>query len=772
MKILFDKNPMPPTFWPVSWIAPAEDKLPSLTHYRLTFQVEEPAVIILHVTADEQYRLYLDGKLVGRGSDSGSLSHWYFDSWQVELTPGTHELTAKVPCWGIGSELGPQARISQRPAFLLAASDTWMEKLGTGLADWKCTVEPLEVTGNCAVIHCRYRDHDGEPLGPVRILYRGRSADEGDAYNIQPLLTPSIQPEMFTRRVTPAVLSSSDNCDDPVILHGPASEMPERIKELEIPPGGQCRIVMAFEDYVCAFSKIRLSGGAGAEIGLKWAEAAFEKDNRAQVYGKEFKGIGDSYVSSGRADQCFEPIYWNSGRLVELTVRNAAEPLVIHAVEFIETHYPIVPESRFDCNRPEYRAVTPLLLRTLKMCTHDVFMDCPYYERLMYIGDARTEALTLMAAARDDRPVRNALTMFAKSRLQNELVMSRYPTRLAQNIPPYALLFINMLHDYALWRGNAELVRPMLPRVREILAVFEPFIDGEGLLHRLPGWNFIDWVEGWDRGVPRVEKDAICGVLNWQYIYALADAARLEEHFGHGEFAAFYRRRAQECAGAVIRHFWDAKRGLFADDTAHRHFSEHSQSLAVLSGMLSEPRMKQLGEGLVREPELDRTTVYFSHYLFEAAHCLKRPELFYPRLKYWFDLPAQGFKTVPERPEPSRSDCHAWGTHPYYHFFATILGIRPADYGFKTVDIAPMPGALTHINGTMVHPQGEIRVDLQRTDEGLEADIRLPQSLTGIFNYRGCRCLLRGGLQKVTVSRRQYSESGRETEEVLSEPVN
>ena len=46
-----------------------------------------PLMVPVLLISDEQYRLYLDGKPVGRGSDSGSLSHWYLDSWQVELTP-------------------------------------------------------------------------------------------------------------------------------------------------------------------------------------------------------------------------------------------------------------------------------------------------------------------------------------------------------------------------------------------------------------------------------------------------------------------------------------------------------------------------------------------------------------------------------------------------------------------------------------------------------------------------------------------------------------
>ena len=34
----------------------------------------------------------------------------------------------------------------------------------------------------------------------------------------------------------------------------------------------------------------------------------------------------------------------------------------------------------------------------------------------------------------------------------------------------------------------------------------------------------------------------------------------------------------------------------------------------------------------------------------------------------------------------TRSDCHAWGAHPVFHFYATVLGIRPAAPGFRRVN--------------------------------------------------------------------------------------
>ena len=97
----------------------------------------------------------------------------------------------------------------------------------------------------------------------------------------------------------------------------------------------------------------------------------------------------------------------------------------------------------------------------------------------------------------------------------------------------------------------------------------------------------------------------------------------------------------------------------------------------------------------------------------------------------WFELPALGFTTTPEQPEPSRSDCHAWGAHPLYHYFATVLGIRPASPGFATVEIRPQLGSLTDARGTLVHPRGEIAVDVREGEDGLHGRVTLPPGVSG-----------------------------------------
>ncbi len=134
-------------------------------------------------------------------------------------------------------------------------------------------------------------------------------------------------------------------------------------------------------------------------------------------------------------------------------------------------------------------------------------MDTPYYEQLQYVGDTRIQALISYAVAGDDRLARQALRAFDDSRIPEGITRSRYPSSLPQSIPTFSLLYVGMLHDYWMYRPDADgLARSLVPGTRTILTWFANYEQPDGLLHELPWWSFIDWVQ--DRaGDPHLRQE-------------------------------------------------------------------------------------------------------------------------------------------------------------------------------------------------------------------------------------------------------------------------
>jgi len=794
MKVLLDHNPLRPSnaapadFGAAygtrpAWISARQPQpLPEVTAYRLPFDLPQETLIRMHVSADERYLLYVDGQVVGRGPERGSDRAWFYESYELTLTAGSHMVVALV--WQLG-EIAPRAQVGLAGGFLLEAEAPYETLLSTKSAPWECKpvtglrfempatarrmawfVEPIQTT-NGPDYPWGVERGEGEGWEPA--LTRREDAAFPFGIHAVHVLQPALLPAQMAvpRRAGQVRYLSTTAWQDPQFVAVAAeANLPaeaatwqallDESTPLVIPPHTHHQVVLDLEAYVCAYPQVKLSGGSGSRLTIGWAEALHldasgkTKGQRDEVAGRTLIALcRDVMVPDGGANRRFETLWWRAGRFIAVLIETGEEPLTIEHFGLLETRYPLEMESRFHSSDPRLEAVIPVALRGLQMCAHETYMDCPYYEQLMYVGDTRLEALTTYTISRDDRLPRKSICLFGLSRLPDGLTQARYPSRDIQVIPPFALWWIGMVYDYALWRGDRAFIAQLLPGVRAVLDGFLAHVTPEKILQSAHSWNFADWTGEWAIGVPPEGFEGHSGLLNWHLIYTLGLATRLEEWVGEPFLAQRWQHWRETLATAVKTAFWDETRGLFADDLAHTHFSEHSQCLALLSGTLAGEQSTLVAHNLLHDPSLTQTTIYFSHYLFETYRLLAQPAAFFDRLALWFDLPGQGFKTTPEKPEPSRSDCHGWGAHPLYHFFATLLGIRPTTFGFEQVEIAPMPGHLTSLSGEMVHPRGLIEVELHFVNDHVRGSITLPAGLNGTFCYAGKTVVLHPGSQSI-----------------------
>jgi hypothetical protein len=150
-------------------------------------------------------------------------------------------------------------------------------------------------------------------------------------------------------------------------------------------------------------------------------------------------------------------------------------------------------------------------------------------------------------------------------------------------------------------------------------------------------------------------------------------------------------RQADDIKTLLRTKAFDSQKRIFVDDSTGLHLSQHTNILAILTDTyLGVVDGQVLMDNILNNPTLAKATVYFKFYLFEAMHHVGRADLIWPDLKLWHDMLDNGLTTFAEKPEPTRSDCHAWSSHPLYHFIASILGIRPIAPGCSALSIKPL----------------------------------------------------------------------------------
>jgi alpha-L-rhamnosidase len=766
---VFDGAPAAP------WISHPESRGDEfgVFHFRRTFELEsEPARFVVHVSGDNRYRLFVNGRQVSSGPQRSDLMHWRYET--VDLAPhlraGRNVLAALV--WNWGAER-PVAQFSHRTGFLLQGDSPVEAAVNSG-PEWKVLrdegyapipVRSAAVGGYYAAppgeaIDARHYPWGWEQSGFPDADWLAAAAGEGfRARRTQPRATnpfgeaggwqlvPRSIPPMEERPVRFAVVRRAEGIESQdSFLQGAG--------DLVVPAETRAVLLLDQAHLTNAFAVVETSGGAGSTIALVYAEALRsadgDKGNRNEVAGKTIAGVRDEFRPDGGAHRRFQTLWFRTYRFVQLEVETGEEPLRIHDLHGVFVAYPFELAARFESDLPWLQEMWKVNWRGARLCAWETYFDTPYYEQLQYVGDTRIQALITLYMSGDDRLVRQALEHFDLSRIPEGITASRYPSALGQYIPTFSLVWVAMVHDYWMHRNDPGYVQGFLPGIRAVLGWFERRVDETGMLGPIEWWPYVDWATEWARGAPPGGTDGHSTIISLQFAYALQRAAELEQALGVAELASHDRELARTLRRAVHSRSWDPARGLLGDTPGGDTYSQQANVLGVLTDAIPGEEQSAVMERVISDASLTQSTYYFSYYQFEALHRAGLGDRYVEQLAPWHGMLELGLTTVPETPDPTRSDSHAWSAHPNYGLLATVLGVRPAEPGFRSVRIAPHLGPLQRVEGRVPHPLGAIDVLLERRNgQGLRAEITLPEGLSGVFVWEGKETSLRSGRQEL-----------------------
>ena len=752
--------------------------------FRKEFEADDTP-LRFDVSGDERFILLIDGEPVSFGPHRGMVENWLYQSYEAKLTPGKHVMEAVV--WVMGPH-APSAQLSWRGGFILKAEGAYHKQLTTGVADWRVAElknvtmrkegmrrnfgvgSQSEVRG-CSLMDERPAESEyvkpQSVRGPVRFNICGIRAKGW-------MLAPTPLPDQSYDRIRPGTFRAARATFDRGAFykeedgrHPRLGELNALLKEgqaMTIPSNTVLCALLDLDDYYCAYPELVVGGGKGSEIRWMWVESTRHPDgrkgNRNEFVGKNCSKyfLMDRFFPDGRPDARFGAPWWRTGRWCQLEIKTVGEPLVLKGLSIIETRYPTPVASHFKCDDVTLDGVQKVCMRGLQMDTHEHMCDGPHYEQQMYVGDTLVQCDVMAAMYADDRLARRSISLFDFARRDNGMLPMNFPTTGTQESTTYTMIWPLLLENYMMWHDNAAWLKARLPGLIHTMSGLAEFENADGLLENLPGWSFIDWVEKpkkWHAGIPPNGKPG-CGVNsqnNLFYVLALQAAAKVAEQLGNVALAAYWRGRAGGLGKRIVSTFWDDANGMVADTPAKDSFSQHSQILAILVGILTPAQEDTAFKALQERTDIAVATDYFRYYLFKVYAKKGRMDLFMQKMDFWREHLKFGIRCPLEDDGiEAKSDCHAWAAHPLFFLHSAVAGVTPAEPYFKSVRIAPQPGGLKWIDSATPHPKGMILVKLRFDGAEAKGEVTLPEGVSGVFEWKGQRQTLAPGRQFIALS--------------------
>lgn len=737
-------------------------------HFRKTFVLEEkPAELLVHISADNRYELFVNGQRACFGPAKGDLKTYKYDVLDLApfLEKGKNVIAAMV--FNMGKDK-PMAFISAQTAFLFRSEDPAFRFINSDQG-WKAyrneAYDPIlyQELDTRAWVKGYYACGPGDevfgeryPWGWETLAFDDNSWVVPEVLDFQGRapwnLMPRNIPFMDTHMEAPQSIRRATGLMVPGgFLKGHAV--------LTVPAQARASVLFDYGVFTMGYPELTVDQGAGSTLKVRYAEALYEapnlKGHRDSVDNLTMYGVFDIFHTDG-AKRTFRPIWKRAFRYVEVEISTGDEPLQLLALRSQYSGYPYPDMGTFESNDPQLNELFEMGLRTLRMCSGETYYDTPYYEQLSYGGDNRPIASISFYNSTDDRLFREMMRLYPQSaNTETRLFKSAYPSRFNFDQGTWSLAWVQSLWDYFAFRGDTAFVQQLAEPIEGVLNFYLYNLDESmGLLGPIHTRNFMDW--SMHKGtVPQPKPRVVLrhsAMLTLYYAHTLDCAVRLYQMLGEEEKARAWEQVAAKIKTAVFIHCWDEEKQLMADFPDKNQFSQHTNILAILCDAVAPVSQPALFDRVVSYEHFDeRASSYFSFFLFKAMQKAGRAHLFLEHLGFWEAFLDKGFTTFGETGFAShdRSDCHAWSAHPSYYLLSLVCGIQPADMGFNRVRIAPNLNGLQEVSASMPHPKGRIQVHYQVVDDRLRAEIILPKGLSGDWRFGAEHMQLSSGVNRI-----------------------
>lgn len=398
------------------------------------------------------------------------------------------------------------------------------------------------------------------------------------------------------------------------------------------------------QEYACNLKIKATSENAGSKIIIHCAEELNETDNVRFNLRCNCKHEEICILKQG--ENIIEQFDYKALRYVEII---AEDGVTIDNFEILVRHYPF-PENSFEIetNNEILQQIFDLCKNTIKYGTQEVFVDCPTREKGQYIGDVFISGFAHFILTKDNRPLKKAIENIAQSIEYSGNILAVSPCSYKQKIADYSLLFPLMLLRYYQYTKDKDFLKSMLNTCTFINNYFSKFAKSNGLLNKVDEqWNLVDWPDNcrdnYDFDLSDPIKDGCHNVINAFYICSVGAEEQIKSELGIP-----FVPKADKLKEHFNNTFFNKKAGLYVDCKGSAHSSVHANMMPLAFDICPDEYKKNIADYLITRGMQCGT--YMSYFYLKALCMAGRKSDAYNAItsteeNSWFNMIKEGATT-------------------------------------------------------------------------------------------------------------------------------
>ena len=535
--------------------------------FRSKFSCEEGKTYSIRISADDYYKLYINGTFVGQGVKQGVAENYSYNEFDITPYIANGDNTICVHAFYFGLITRAYQTADNRFGMVCDIFENGTLLYGTDKT-WKFA-KPMEYGEGAP---CGYASGFLEDIDFRREEKGWREKDFDDS-GWETAVENPYDDHFFREKPTKPLYVGKM---EPALVQKKA----------------EGHYFIDFGKEITGQFYMEMTGEEGQKVTILCGEE-LNDDGSVRYEMRCSTKYEETCTLSGKKDE-FLFYEYKCFRYVE--VKTDKPNLVPETFSAIIRHRPFKNQLKLETDNEMLKKLWALFENSAICGAQESILDCPHREKGQYLGDWMVSGLAHLYLTGDRDYHKEIMQDFTDSCKVCPGMMGIAPGSIMQELGDNSLEFPSIIYRYYLHTGDKAGIMPFVPVAERVIAHFDQFVREDGLLDGVSDkWNLVDWPDnlrdGYDFPLTQPPQTKGChNVINAHYIGALIHLNLLRELFG---LPCDYEKenRAKE---AFIKVFYDPEKKLFRDAETSDHYSLHANVLPPFYGFQPEEATESL----------------------------------------------------------------------------------------------------------------------------------------------------------------------------------